>query len=213
MRRLIVLAALVAAMGACTPKTPAEDTSAPTAATVAPPPPQLTGEAFKDCTWGEVKGGGVALNAYACPTFKLEGDDALPGIVAVSTAPDGQVYRSPIVQVFAKAPEAPIEAVLTAVRAASPGGETCDLIPARQGWGATGRTRFELWPTGKAKDAYDAYIAGKTQDVIIPCGPLGPSEAGARTFEVLDGAPDKVVMLSWPSDVGSFDLESVRAAN
>ena len=212
MRRLIVMVALVAAVGACTPKAPAEDATKPETSTVAPPPPQLTGEAFKDCTWGEVKGGGVALNAYACPTLKLEGDEALPGIVVVGSGPEGQIYRSPVVQVFAKAADAPIEAVLAAVRAASPGGETCDLVPARQGWGATGRTRFELWPTGKDKDAYDAFIAGKTQDVIIPCGPLGPSEGGARTFEVLDGAPDKVVMLSWPSDIGSYDLESVRVA-
>jgi hypothetical protein len=151
------------------------------------------------------------MNAYQCPTSKLVADDMLPGIVEVVTTPDGDV-RTPIVQVFAKPAAAPIDAVLNAVRPQSPGAETCAFAPAREGWAAQGRTRFELWPTGDAKTAYDAYLAGQTQDVIIPCGPLGPGEAGAHTFEVLEGAPDKVVMVIWPSDLPSFDAASLRPA-
>lgn len=207
--RRIGVAVIVALLAACGPKPPAA--SEPDAGAVAPPPAQIA-STFEGCVWGPVSGGGVTINAYACPTSKLEADDMLPGIVQVVTAPDGETFRSPVVQVFDKAADEPMEAALDEVRALSPGAEDCVFAPAREGWTAQGQARFELWPTGEAKAAYEEYLSGQTQDVIIPCGPLGPGEAGAHTFEVLEGAPDKVVMVSWPSDIASFDAGSLRPA-
>ena len=165
----------------------------------APQPPQALSEQFGDCTWGEVRAAGVSVWSFACADQRLVGDEALPGFVREE---GGQRY--PVIRLFDKEPEAPIDAALPAIRAASPGAETC-VLEAASGGG------YRLMPTGEARRAYDAYINGETEEPVFPCGPLGPSEAGMVIIEVVDGAPNMVAAISTPSDIPIFDWNTLRA--
>jgi hypothetical protein len=46
----------------------------------------------------------------------------------------------------------------------------------------------------------------------MPCGPLGPSEAGAHAFRIIEGAPGKVVVIDWGTNVPIFDPDTLRVA-
>jgi hypothetical protein len=212
LKHITALTAITLALAACTPapmSKPAEE--APTAAAITPPPAHMA-ETFKDCTWGEAKGGGVSVNLYSCEGIKYLSDETLPGILREYTAPDGKVYTSPIIQVFAKAPDAPIDAVLEAVRKASPGGEKCTFQDAPESFQGNGPKVYVFGPTGKDKEKFDAYVSGKGPDYMDPCGPLGPREAGFITFEIHPEAPAKVVTIFWPSDIAPWDPASVKVA-
>ena len=76
---------------------------------------------FPACTWAEQTGAGLTISAFSCPNQKLVADEALPGFQMQQTETDGAQSRYPAIQVFAKAADAPIDAVLDAVRPASPG--------------------------------------------------------------------------------------------
>jgi hypothetical protein len=208
MNRLIAVSTFALALVACAPPKPPEAAKPETPAIA--PPPAVLAENFKDCTWGAVTGGGVTLNVYQCANVKFEGDETLPGIVRVATF-DGTTYRDPVVQVFAKAPEAPLDAALDAVRKASPGSDTCVFAEAPEGYRREGQLVSVLTPTGKVKEKYDAFVSGKGgEELTSPCGPLGPSESGAVTFEVRQDAPGKVLMIAWPSDIAPWDYASLK---
>ncbi len=194
--RVVILLAL--ALAACKPA------SAP--ASHAPPAPQPSlamQESFPNCTWGEVRASGVSIWSYTCPDQQLVADETLPGFARER---DGQRY--PVIQLFAKPADAPIEAALPAIRAASPGGEACVLEAFS---GVEGG--YQLVPTGEALVAYQAFTSGKSdQGPSLPCGPLGPSEVGARLIEIVAGAPDKVAVIDLGSDIQIFDAQTLRAA-
>jgi len=220
MTKRLALAALILSVAACTPPA-AEKNDAPAApvypAASAPPPASLAADpGFKDCAWSEVRGGGVALNAYQCPGDTLEADAALPGIVRITNGADNKVLRSTVVQMFSKGADRALESVLPAVRAASPGAETCTLVPASDEPPKPGNpVVYKLYPTGKAKADYDRYIAGQLDAEkadLLPCGPLGPSEGGYVEFVTVRGAPDKMAAVFYPGDIPTFDGGSLRAA-
>ena len=193
---VFALAFLVACApaGAPAPQTPAQ-----------PQPIAELAAAFPNCQWGEVSAAGVSIWSYACPEDRLVADEALPGFQR-ETGAAGAATRFAAVRIFSKAADAPIEAVLAAVRAASPGAEACELTPGEHG-------RFVLLPTGEALAAYERFTHGQADGPSLPCGPLGPSEAGERTFQILAGAPDKVVMINWGSDLPIFDAQTLRATH
>lgn len=196
-------AALALGLAACTPAAQ----NAPPAPTAPQPSPEMQAT-FKGCTWGEVKGGGLSIWSFACPTDKLVGDDALPGFQREASDGAGGLSRYPAIRVFAKAADAPVESVLGAVRAAAPWPEanTCAFEPAPGGG-------YHLMPTGATREAWDAYVSGKsTKDPGLPCGVLGPTEAGDRVFKVLDGAPDKVVLIELGSEIQTFDISTLTVA-
>lgn len=171
----------------------------------APQPSAALAAMFPDCQWGEVRAAGVSVWSFACANDRLIADEALPGFVRERTAPDGEVRRDPAIQFFAKDPAAPLDSVIDAVRAASPGAETCALEAGADGV-------FQLVPTGEAASAYQAFVEGRAEGPSLPCGPLGPSEAGQRTFQQVEGAPDKVAMIDWGSDPAIFDAGTLRAS-
>jgi hypothetical protein len=197
-------------MSACAPKTtqatePVSAPSAPMAAATANPiPGETMAEAFPDCEWGEVTGAGLSIWTYTCPNMRLVADDALPGFQREFTDPAGAVTRTPVIQIFTKPESAPINAILDAVRAASPGAEACVIEPGSHG-------DHVLMPTGDALIAYEKSFNGETEGPSQPCGPLGPSEVGGRTFRLVDGAPDKVAMINWGSEITQFDADTLRA--
>jgi hypothetical protein len=147
----------------------------------------------------------VAIWSYTCPDQRLVADEALPGFQREQTAADGTVTRTPVIQFFAKAANAPVSAVLEAVRAASPGAETCEIE-------IGSHSDYVLMPTGDAAMAYSKFINGEADGPSMPCGPLGPSEAGGRTFRMLDTVPDKVIMIDWGTEPPVYDPDTLGAA-
>lgn len=206
MNRIVFASVCASILAACTPagapSSPAPE-SPSASQQAAPQPPQGLADAFPDCTWGEVSAGGVSIWSFTCPQQRLVGDETLPGFVREA---DGQ--RFPVIWLFAKAPEAPIDAALPAIRAASPGGEACVLEPIS---GQAGR--YQLMPTGDVRRAYAAFLNGESDGPSLPCGRLGPSEAGAVFIQAVDGAPDKVAAIVTPSDIPIFDWNTLRAAD
>ncbi|MBL8551964.1 MAG: hypothetical protein JNJ73_18395 [Hyphomonadaceae bacterium] len=198
MRHWFTLAALVLAIGCGSPPQPAQP------ATPAPQPSATMTETFRDCTWGEVRGAGASIWSFACPSVRIEADPSLPGFARVS-GPD----RQPIVRLFDIALGAALDTILPAVRAASPapGNEACVFAPVADhaGW-------FEFRPTGALLEAHNAFINGDAEAPSMPCGALGPSEAGQRVFFMLPGADDKVAAVDLGSEIAQFDVETLRAA-
>lgn len=201
-------------LAACTAEQPVEPVaeSPPPAEVVevpapeAPAPRESIAEMYAaTCTWGEVISAGISIWSYTCPDRRLVADEALPGFQLEETAADGAVSTRPVIQFFAKAADAPIGSVIDAVRLASPGSESCEIEPGSHG-------DHVLMPTGDAAIAYSKFLAGEAEEPSLPCGPLGPSEGGSRTFRMLPDAPDKVIMIDWGTEPPVFDPDTMSAA-
>jgi hypothetical protein len=173
-------------------------------------------ETFAGCQLQEVKGAVLSINSYTCGTehgnAHLEADNTLPGFVEVHDGTDGPT-RTVKIRAFRKAARAPIEAVLAAVRAASPGPSTasCTFAPAL-GDDDTGAKRFSLVPTGAARVAWDASVDGGAP-IDPPCGPLGVQFEGDLYFEVLPDDPTTVAFIDAGSEIQIFipaTLKGVR---
>ncbi len=208
--QIMIAAALLAA---CTPAAP-EATETPAVEALAetetkpqepPQPRESIAETYgATCTWGEVVSAGVSIWSYTCPTLRLVADEALPGFQREQIGEDGSVILTPVIQFFPKAPDAAIGAVIDAVRAASPGSESCEIEPGSN-------DDFVLMPTGDAALAYSKFLSGEAEAPSMPCGPLGPSEGGGRTFRVLADAPDKVIMIDWGTEPPVYDPDTMTA--
>jgi hypothetical protein len=209
--QILIAAILLAACTAEQPVEPVAEAPAPAEVTEAPAPQApLPRESIEEmyaatCTWGEVVSSGMSIWSYSCPNVRLVADEALPGFQRETTAEDGTVTRWPVIQFYSKATDAPIGAVIEAVRAASPGAEACEIEA-----GANGD--FVLMPTGEALAAYSKFLSGEAEGPSLPCGPLGPSEAGARTFRIPADRPDMVVMIDWGTEPPIFDPDTLSAA-
>ena len=211
MRGFGIMAASFALIGltACEPA--AEKAAAPTQAAVQPS--EMMQQTFANCTWGEVTGGGLSLWSYACPAdagnFRLVYDESLPGF-AFETTSEGQTSRTPAVVVFDKAADAPIDSILAAVRAKSPGphSATCVLSVAPSPEGDM--VGFE--PTGAVKTQWDAFASGAegAEPMEAPCGDMGPQMSGDRGFRVLADDPTTVVFIEYGSEIQPFDPASIR---
>ncbi|MBR7621701.1 hypothetical protein JKL49_20080 [Phenylobacterium sp. 20VBR1] len=209
--RLAGLCGLVL-MSACSPRAPAAKPAPAPVAEAMPVSALKSAPEFAACAWQEVKGGKLALQAFACGPEQggvhIEADDGLPGFQLVYAGPPAE--RRPVIRTFAKAADAPLEAILPGVRAASPGAQTatCAFAPA-QGYDDKDKGRYVLQPTGAAKTAWEASEArGEPQEA--PCGPLGVSVVGDRYFKVMPGHPDIVVYADMGSEIQIFDPETLR---
>lgn len=200
------LALMVLALASCGPPQP------PTAAE--PTPDAARGETFSNCSWGEVRSAGVSVWSFACPRDRLVADPALPGFVREVDAPEGTM-RTPVIVLFAKAETDPLNAVLPAVRAASPGSATAtcqfEEMPDMAG-------HYQFMPTGDARAAYDALIASSggaaepAEPDYMPCGQWGPSENGQRVFTIVSGVEDRVAAIDLGSEITIFDPSTLRAS-
>jgi hypothetical protein len=209
--------AMALLVAACTPKaeeqTPTPDSSAaaPSQNEVMSSPSEVMKTTFTNCTWGQQTGAGLSIWAFTCPGHKLIADEALPGFQMQIDDGAGNPESYPAIQVFTKPAEATVDAVLTAVRAASPGPFTaeCGLTPnANDPSGMT----FLFTPTGDGRVAHEAFMAGKSEENSMPCGPMGPSEAGERIFQLVAGAADKVAYVDLGSEIQIFDVNTLHAA-
>ena len=210
MRFMIAVTGLLV-LAACSPG----DTRkiAPPAA-VAPIPGEMMTQTFANCTWGEVKSSVLSIWAFSCgPDYG--GAHVVPsgsGFDIETTSAEGLERRS-IVKVFTKAPDAPLDSVLPAVRAASPGPatETCAFAPSTS-YDNAGKPRFVLEPTGPAKVAWDASVQGDAPG-DAPCGDLGVSIVDDRYFEVAHDSPVTVVFVDLGSEIQIFDAQTLKAAS
>ena len=174
----------------------------------APTPPQVMRDTFVGCTWGKVQGATLSVWSYACDAqhgdTRLVADDSLPGF----RFPGGKVA----IAAFSKPAGAPIKAILTQVRAASPGphSDTCALVPIPGDHG--GRQAYDLAPTGAAKAQWDAFETdpNPTSTVEPPCGFMGPGMVGDRYFETLRGHPEIVVFIEAGSELQIFDADTLK---
>lgn len=191
-----------------------EPASAPPTTPAADPQPSETmAQTFQGCTWGQVTGGGLSVWSYDCPAasgdFRLVYDAALPGFVMTGNAA-GEIWRNPAIVIFKKAADAPIDAILSEVRAKSPGphSDTCVLatVPSPEGDVAG----FE--PTGAIKAQWDAFASGAAdaEPMEPPCGEMGPQMSGDRGFRVLADDPTTVVFVEYGSEIQPFDPASIR---
>lgn len=208
--------ALVAALGvgACQP-----EASAPggTTASTAAAPPETMQATFPTCEWGEVTGSGISVWSYACGpdsgNTRLVADDSLPGF-AIEGTYDGQTPRRPAIVIFRKAADAPLDAIIEAVRAKSPGPNSaaCTLQAVTLEGAAPGSYGFE--PTGSSKTQWDAFASGEVDAVPMdaPCGDMGPQMSGDRSFRVVDGDPTTVVFVDYGSEIQIFDPSTIRSA-
>lgn len=202
-----VTMALALTLAACSPA------KSPPPAPPNPEPSAAARQTFAACAWGEVKGATVSMWSYACGPeaggIRLVADDALPGFALESAAtPDSPDVV--VVRLFDKPADAPIESVLEAVRALSPGlnTPTCAFEPAT-GVDHEGKGHFVLAPTGIVKAAYEKANSGDTMPEA-PCGPLGISPVGDRYFTVVPGHADKVMYVDRGSEIQIFDETTLR---
>lgn len=209
--RAIVGAALAAGlvMGCSPPEEPAAAPVGGPASTLASAPE------FATCEWGEVTGAGLAIGAFTCgadqSSSRLVADDSLPGLWLQMDA-DGTPFRRLTVRTFPKAADAPVETVVEAVRAASPGPFTarCQLAPiAAQEGLPDGRFSFE--PVGEDAAAWEASVSSDAP-MEAPCGEMGPAMAGDRYFAELQGDPTRVAFVELGSEIQIYDPATLRAA-
>lgn len=190
MTRFMALVAAAALVGASGP------------AAYAPRPSATAAATFKACRWGRVDGAHLSIWSFACRDQWLVPANDVGGFAVRGKFDYGVVIRS-----FTKAPDAPIDAILPAVLAASETSRrSCRLVPhARYGqWGAV----WLLEPTGADKAAYDAANARAPQDE--PCGRLSNGPVGERFFRAVPGDPGRIVFIDGGSEIQIFDPATIR---
>ncbi len=212
-RRATVVFALLAAVS-CAPASSGQKEPAPPPAR---PRPEMAA-AFDGCAWGEVAGVGLSVYSFACGPKKnnqrLVVDEGTQGFAVESTDAGGHPTRRTVIQIFAKQPDEPIEAIIPAIAALSPAldGGSCTLTPA----GASnprpddGRARYVWAPTGEVKARWESIGKGGAP-MPPPCGALGVQYVGHITFEALKDDPAKVVSVLWGGDAQIFDPSTIKS--
>ena len=207
MKSIVSIIAILALAGCSPPK-----------ADKLPEAPKAMADTFHGCTWQTVTGKGLAINAYACGAdsshIHMVADDTLPGFALVSdSGQDGAMSYQPVIQVFTKAKDAPIDAILPQIRQLSPGPHTatCALVPATDPLDPdhSQRKLYQFAPIGADKIAWDK--AEQTGgDGTPPCGAMGIAFAGDRIFEVMPDDPTRVSYIDYGSEIQIFDASSLR---
>ncbi len=213
MRQLtVVLLALSLAalpLSACGPRT-MPHMPGPKPVVADPQPTQVARDTFKGCTWQKVSGAHLSIWSFACgPDFggeHLIADNAIGGFDIASANDTPRM----VIRTFDLPAGSAIDAILPAIRAASPGKDTatCALVPA-PAFDAWAGKLYTLEPTGAAKAAYDKANAVEPQEP--PCGDLGIGPDGDRFFTVLAADPAHVVYVDMGSEIQVFDPNTLTA--
>ncbi|CAN5321673.1 hypothetical protein BH10PSE2_BH10PSE2_06470 [soil metagenome] len=226
----LALSAVIAVAG-CKPAETAKPTTAPAQTAPAqtptqvqtdPVPTQSAVDTFKGCQWGKVEGARMEVWSFKCGpdmgSTALVYDETDGPIFAITS--DGGEPQM-VIKSFTKAADAPIESILAAVRAASPGPhtDTCVLAP----WPAAGSAPYAnpahplyiFQPTGAAKVQWDRMDSGHggagDEGMDAPCGDLGVQMSGDHTFNILPGDPTQVVYVDNGSEIQIFDSTTLKA--
>ncbi len=172
----------------------------------APVPPDSLKETHAGCQWGEIRAGETSIWRFTCARSDIVADENLPGFLREDVLEDGTRVRNVVVQIFAKGADEPIEAILPALRAASPGvgTESCALE-------ASGEGRYVFVPTGEARQLYDKFLNGSAEGPTMPCGIWGPSEAGQRAIFPVPGSNEKVAAVDFGTDPPLHDFRTLKS--
>jgi hypothetical protein len=206
--------ALALAVSACAPE--AVQTLAPLAE--AQPRPEMQ-EAFGSCAWEQVTGVGLSVYSYACGPehgdARLIADEDMQGFSIETAVASGHTIRTPVIRVFSKAANAPIDSIVPEIGAVSPplDGGSCALArvdAANDPRPGDGRVRYVWAPVGRLKTNWDAANNGGVL-MPSPCGNLGVKYKGAVTFEALADDPTKVVAVTWGETVQIFDPSTISS--
>ena len=208
MRRIAVIA-MSLGLAACGPHTKPSSSPINVAKAPDPAPIAVARDTFKGCTWQKVQGARLSIWSFACGpdmgSTHLIADDKVDGFDLTANGEGRMVIRT-----FAKAANAPVDAILPAVKAASPGKDTqtCALVPVPT-FDAWSGQLYDLEPTGAAKAAYDKANAVEPQEP--PCGDLGIGPDGDRFFAVMKDDPTRVVYVDMGSEIQIFDPNTLKA--
>jgi len=200
MRRLLALLVILPLAACARPAPEAKSEPQPTA---------TAEQTFTGCTWGEVRSDALSVWSFDCPAEHTHLVADGEGFALVSG--DGVTAdRRPVVRVFHKAADAPVDAVLADIRAASPGPATaaCALAPVTGFDAWKGAKLYELEPTGAARASYDA--ANDKEPQPEPCGALGIGPVGDRYFAVPADDPSRVVWVDMGSEIQVFDPNTLK---
>lgn len=170
-----------------------------------PPASSVPGQ----CEWQWMTGGGVGIWAERCdlatgvwmPRF----DETLPGFVlTIDGAP-----QETILQVFEKPAEAPVDAILPALREAGtiPDDDDCVFEAAAIRPAPRTIAFYEIKPTGARLAAFEATPADEVPEP--PCGDYGWSTHGVRYFMTDTRFPERVVYVNVGQDGTMFDATSI----
>jgi len=163
-------------------------------------------ENWPDCEWGERIGAGISVWSFECADDRLVADEALPGFYREQIDASGRVTRWPVIRVFTKAPDAPIEAILPAVRAISPEAETCVFVRYGEESDPDEITPgFLLTPRGDTRSGRDVYDQRRAESSNPPCGLF------EELFQIVEGAPHLVVYVDNLAEYPLNDRTSIRA--
>lgn len=177
------------------------------------PPPPFAQDTFGKCAWEQVKSAQLSIWSYNCGpeagNVRLVADETLPGFVVQQTRSEGDA-RSPVIRAFKKPADAPIEAVLDQVRAASPGPHTATCTLTKHASPEAG-DKYQFMPDAAAAAEWDKYQNDGVGDVQPPCGALGPQFVGDNFLQILPGDPSTVVFVDMGSEIPIFDVKTLKA--
>jgi hypothetical protein len=179
------------------------------------PPKPSTSTDPDHCAWTWQTGGGLGVWTERCTLdtglWQLKFADDPAGFSLYVDDDDTGV----VLTTFAKAADAGIEAILPELRRRGliPDDDECGFQPAGSdaiaSVGPTPRTRafFEIMPTGKRKEAFDATPQDEVPEP--PCGEAGFDPDGIRLFMTDVTHPTGVVYMNLGQDGTMFDPRSV----
>lgn len=154
-----------------------------------------------DCQMVELAVDGLRLQAQDCRWrtghWRVLAEPALPGLALWR---DGD-RQATVLQVFAKAADAPVTAILPALRAGGhiPDDPDCQPVPVSPAQAAPPtQTRYEIRPFGARLRAFQATPADQIPDP--PCGAYGWSTHGVRYLLLDQRRPDRVLYLDEGQD-------------
>ena len=156
----------------------------------------------------------LAIKSFNCGpdqgNVHLEADDKISGFVEVLEGSEGPM-RITKIRAFKKSADAPLDAILSDVRAASPGrnSETCVFTPTTDA--DDGTKRWVFAPGGEARETW-AQDEKSGDPVDPPCGALGVQFEGDLYFEVLPDDPTTVVFVDAGSEIQIFVPSTLKSA-
>jgi hypothetical protein len=179
------------------------------AAALAQPPMPTESSVPGQCAWHWMTGAGVGIWAERCdlvtgvwtPRF----DETLPGFVLTLDGADETV----ILQVFDKPADAPIDAILPALRAGGyiPDDDDCVFEAAAIRPAPRTIAFHEIKPTGARLAALEATPADEVPEP--PCGDYGWGTHGTRYFMTDIRFPERVIYVNIGQDGTMFDDASI----
>ena len=154
-----------------------------------------------DCRAVDLSVAGLRLQAQDCQLstghWRVLAEPALPGLALWR---DGD-RQATVLQLFTKPADAPVSAILPALRAGGhiPDDEDCQPVPASPARAAPAtQTRYEIRPFGARLRALQATAADQVPDP--PCGAYGWSTHGVRYLLLDQRRPDRVLYLDEGQD-------------